>query len=91
MDLAGASALVEFWQQHGPSGLPHGILTNPASTFGLEGYYALLSGMDVPVVRPYQPTAVERQTWRTHVKTLGEEVRNGVGVLEGLRTLRGAS
>ena len=91
VDLAGASALVEFWQQHGPSGLPHGILTNPAGTFGLEGYYAMLSGMDVPVARPYQPTAAERQTWRTHVKTLGDDVRNGVGVLEGLRILRGES
>jgi tryptophan 7-halogenase len=90
VDLAGASALVDFWQQHGPSGLPHGILTNAVSTFGLEGYYAMLSGMDVPVSRPYQPTAAERAAWRANVKTLGEQVRHGVGVREGLQMLRGA-
>ncbi len=89
VDLAGASSLVEFWQQHGPSGLPHGILTNPVGTFGLEGYYAMLSGMNVPVSHPYQPTAAERGTWRANVQTLGKDVRNGVGVPEALRMLRG--
>jgi len=91
VDLAGASELVAFWQQHGPSGLPHGILLNPVSTFGLEGYYALLSGMQVPVARPYQPTDAERKAWRANVKALGDEARNGFGVVEGLRALRGES
>src|SRR5436190_182159 len=80
VDLAGAAPLVEFWQRHGPSGLPQGILLNPASTFGLEGYFCLLSGMNVPVAQPYQPTEAERRTWRTHLKALGDEVRKGVGV-----------
>lgn len=90
VDLAGAAALVEFWQEHGPSGLPHGILTHAASTFGLEGYYAMLSGMNVPVANPYQPTAAERQAWRANIKSLGEGVRNGVGVREALQMLRAA-
>lgn len=88
-DLAGAAGLVDFWQQHGPSGLPNGILLNPLSTFGLEGYYALLSGMNVPIARPYQPTPAEQKTWRDHLKALGNEVRNGVAIPEAIKTLRG--
>jgi hypothetical protein len=80
---------VDFWQQHGPSGLPNGILLNPLSTFGLEGYYALLSGMNVPIARPYQPTPAEQKTWRDHVKALGHEVRNGMAIPEAIKILRG--
>lgn len=88
-DLAGGTELVEFWQQHGPSAMPHGILTNPVSTFGLEGYYTILSGMDVPMHRPHKASEAERKVWRDNLAALGREVRNGVGVMEGIRTLRG--
>ena len=47
--------------------------------------------MQVPVARPYQPTDAERKAWRANVKALGDEARNGFGVVEGLRALRGES
>jgi hypothetical protein len=76
-------------QEHGPSALPNGIRLNPASTFGLEGYFALLGGMNVPVARPYRPTESERTAWRAHLKTLGTEAANGCGMRESLAALRG--
>ena len=88
-DLAGAADLAAFWQEHGPSALPNCILLSPTSTFGLEGYYALLAGMKVPSARPYQPQEPERQAWRAHLKSLGAEAARGFGVMEGLAALRG--
>jgi tryptophan halogenase len=88
-DLAGAADLAAFWQEHGPSALPNGILLNPASSFGLEGYFALLAGMKVPVTRPYQPPETERKLWRDHLQTLGAEAAKGCGMRESLAALRG--
>lgn len=88
-DLAGAADMVDFWQQHGPSALPNGILLNAANVFGLEGYFALLAGMKVPVARPYQPTAAERSVWRAHLQSLGTEAAKGCGMRESLAALRG--
>ena len=88
-NLAGATELAEFWQMHGPCALTHGVLVNPASAFGLEGYFALLAGMRVPVAKPYQPTTAERTTWRSHLKALGAEAAKGCGMRESLAALRG--
>jgi tryptophan halogenase len=88
-DLAGAAPMVEFWQEHGPSALPNNILISPSNTFGLEGYFALLGGMAVPVARPYQPTAAERSTWRAQLQALGAEAARGCGMRESLAALRG--
>ncbi len=88
VDLAGAAELVEFWQEYGPSALPNGVILNATSTFGLEGYFALLAGMKVPVARPYQPTEIERKAWRDHLKVIGAEAANGCGMREALAFLR---
>jgi tryptophan halogenase len=88
-DLAGAAEMAAFWQQHGPSALPNNILLSPSNTFGLEGYFALLAGMNVPVARPYQPTAAERTAWRAHLQALGAEAAKGCGMRESLAALRG--
>lgn len=88
-DLAGAAEIAAFWQQHGPSALPNGIILNPASAFGLEGYFSLFSGMRVPVAKPYQPTDAERKAWRANVKALGDDAARGCDMREALTVLRG--
>jgi tryptophan halogenase len=88
IDLAGAAEFAAFWKEHGASGLPNGLLISPASTFGLEGFTALMTGQRVPVANPYLPTQNERDLWHRHLAAFGADAARGATVAECLATLR---
>jgi tryptophan 7-halogenase len=87
-DLAGASDFADFWKAHGASGLPSGLFVAPTSTFGLEGFLALMAGQRVPVAHPYVVPSAERETWRQHLTAFGEQARHGMGVRECLAAVK---
>jgi tryptophan 7-halogenase len=87
LDLAGAAEFAAFWRQYGPSGLVNGLLISPSSTFGLEGFFALMTGQRVPVAHPYTPTSAEQTTWRHLLAQFGKDSRSGVTVRECLEEL----
>jgi tryptophan halogenase len=83
-DLAGASDFAAFWREYGASGLPGGLLVSPTSTFGLEGFLALMAGQGVPVERPYVPTPAERARWHAHLEAFRAQAATGCAVSECL-------
>lgn len=86
-DLGGAADFAAFWKEHGPSGLPNGLLISPTSTFGLEGFTALMTGQRVPVARPYVPAAREREIWHRHLNAFGADAARGASVSDCLAAL----
>jgi tryptophan halogenase len=84
-DLAGASDFAAFWGEYGASGLPGGLLVSPTSTFGLEGFLALMAGQGVPVERPYVPSPAERSRWHGHLDAFRAQAATGCAVSECLQ------
>jgi len=64
--LHDAAALVEFYQENGPSLLAKSILMNPNSPFGIEGYYTMLVGQQVPYGKRHTAAPAERAKWNTY-------------------------
>jgi tryptophan 7-halogenase len=87
-DLAGAANFADFWKAHGPSGLTAGLFVAPTSTFGLEGFFALMAGQRVPVAHPYAVPSAERETWRRQLAMFGEQACHGIGVRECLAAVK---
>jgi tryptophan halogenase len=86
--LHGATELVDFYQVHGPSRLPRGVLLSENNLFGLDGHLALLVGMRVPYQRIYQPTEPERIRWHEHKQRNREMADKAVTVRQALAALR---
>ena len=63
-DLCDAAAIVEFYQENGPSLLWSKMLLGPNDPFGWEGYLAMLVGQRVPYRNRYVPSESERHEWR---------------------------
>lgn len=88
VDLAGAEGMVEFWKEHGPSAIPNGLLIWAGSAFGLEGYFSLLKGQQVPVKRPWKPTAAEMSAWKKRLDGYGKMAAQAVPAEEALAAFR---
>jgi tryptophan halogenase len=86
-ELGEAAALVEYFNENGPSILASGTLVRAASPFGLEGYLALLIGQHVPH-RRWQPPASERTAWRQHLEQFGKRAAAALSVETALHAVR---
>ncbi|GAA5481034.1 tryptophan 7-halogenase [Haloferula sargassicola] len=86
--LHGSEALVDFWKEYGGAGSIGGILTKPASSFGLEGHFALLWGQDVPVRHPYEPPGAERAAYLRQLADDDRRARQGLTLREAFSHLR---
>lgn len=87
-DLAGAEAVVEFYQRNGPSLLPKEVLIDTFDQFGLSGYYAMLLGQRVPHEAAHDPTAAERAAWEQRKARMDQVVHRALGVAEALAAVR---
>jgi tryptophan halogenase len=87
-DLCGASEVVEYYRENGPSALLTGILLHPTNSFGLEGYLALLVGQNVAHEKIYHPPPVELKAWRDRCASYGEQARRAMSVKQCLDVLR---
>jgi tryptophan halogenase len=64
VDLAGAEDIVEFYRENGPSHHGRVMLLNQLDQFTIDGWLALLVGMQVPHSSRFEPSAAERAEWR---------------------------
>lgn len=87
-DLAGAADLCAFWQDFGPSGLALGTVLDPLSTFGLEGYFALLSGQQVPIRHPWTPPPEEQKIWHERMLAFERDALAALTPEEAVARLR---
>src|SRR5678815_1193482 len=87
-ELGNAQPLVDFYRENGPTSIHQPLLLRQSSTFGMEGYLALLVGQKVPHQKPHQPTAQELELWQRQSRELGAAAERGLTVREGLDLIR---
>lgn len=87
-DLCGAETMVQYYRENGPSILPEPVLFDPNNSFGLEGYLAMLVGMDVPHGKPWKASAAEQKIWNDRLAGFGEHAKRGFSVAETLAMIR---
>ena len=87
-DLGNARELVEFYKENGPSTSCRDYLIDSTNSFGLEGYFAMLVGQDVPYTNRMELPSKEIAFWKKHTSFLLEKARGGIGVLDSLHEVR---
>ena len=86
-DLGGAKAMVDYYQEFGPTGIWGPVLLDPLDPFGTAGYLTILVGQKVPHRRPYVPAQDERQEWDAMRRRNAEVARGAMTVSEALQAL----
>lgn len=87
-NLAGAEEIVDFYRCNGPSLLAGDILVDKFDQFGLQGYYAMLLGQQVPHAAPHEPSAAEQAAWAARSSAMDQAGRNAISVAEALAAVR---
>ena len=89
-DIGAGQELVEYFQENGPSGLWRVPLFQKEEyrSYGMEGYFAMLVGMQVPYHRTYEPDAREREVWSNLQMELKQAAMNAYSVKEALEHVR---
>jgi tryptophan halogenase len=72
-----SAELIEFYRENGPSGIGK-VLVDGDSPFGIEGYYAMLVGMQAPMDRPYSPSGAEASAWRRRLASFRGVAEKGM-------------
>jgi tryptophan halogenase len=86
-DLGGAKAMVDYYQEFGPTGIWGSVLLDPLDPFGTAGYLTILVGQKVPHRRPYVPAQNEWQEWDAMRRRNAEVARGAMTVPEALQAL----
>jgi tryptophan 7-halogenase len=87
VDVSDSAALLEFYEENGPTGLCRHLMRNMSGTgnqFGLEGFLVMLVGNRVPYRGRHVATEAERQIWNRHRAEYRAEAQAGVDVKEAL-------
>jgi tryptophan halogenase len=85
--LHGAEAMVQFYQENGPSALS-GQLLHPSNSFGVHGYLSLLVGQGVPHAKRYSATAKELEIWGARQRAWNAEAQRALNVKQCLAAVR---
>jgi tryptophan halogenase len=85
-DLGGAADLIAFYKENGPSAIGACLLgrDNP---FGIDGYYAILGGLQVPHQSRYEAPSVERSIHANRIRRFREIAANALSMPETARHL----
>ena len=84
-NLAGAEPIVEYYQENGPSTIWRDALIDVYDLFNLDGWYAMLVGMQVPHRGRYQPSEAEWQQWRKIQQAIRRKAESAMTCEEALR------
>ena len=87
-DLAGATPMVDFFKENGPSAVASEILLRPTNSFGIDGYQAMLVGQRVPHAKPYKPSQADAERWHAYRRTIDSDARQGLDVADCLGFIR---
>jgi tryptophan halogenase len=90
VDLGAAEEIVEYYKENGPSGLWRVPLFEGAEyrNFGMEGYLALLVGMQVPYQKSYHPDAGEQEFWKRQKMNFKAQAEQAYSITEALKLIR---
>ncbi len=86
--IGGAEPLVEFYKENGPMVIGNDYLIRNTNSFGLEGYYAMLLGQEVPFKRSAENSAAETERWNNHLSKLAERAKSGISIKKALAIVR---
>lgn len=86
--LHGASFLVDFYRENGPSVVAGAQLLHESNSFGMDGYLALLIGQNVPHEKPFSPSPAEAKIWQNRCNTWALEARRSLDVKQCLEAIR---
>lgn len=84
--LNDAGPLVTFYRENGPSAIAAGWLS-PQSPFGLDGYLAILCGLQVPHERQAARSPHETTLWQEQCRRHRRIARDGMGMRESAAKL----
>lgn len=87
-DLSGIGALLEFYEENGPTGFCRYRMPTSQSDFGIEGYFTMLVGNKVPYRKRHPATAEEIAIWNGHRQAIANEAKGGLDVKESLAYIR---
>ncbi len=79
--------LIDFYRENGPSGIGS-VFIPKDSPFGLEGYYAMLVGLDAPNNRRIQPTDTQTAAWKRRLESFRGIAAKGMTMGEAREHLR---
>lgn len=69
--LSRGEELLDFYRENGPSRIAE-ILIPKDSPFGIEGYFAMLVGMDAPMEKKSDPAFQKAALWKARLRKLGQ-------------------
>ena len=87
-DLSNIGEMLEFYRENGPTGFCRYRLPTTQNDFGIEGYFVMLVGNQVPYLNPHQPTAQEKAAWQKHQTDNVKYAAGGLTVNEALAYVR---
>ena len=89
-DIGAGEEIVEYYRENGPSGLWRVPLFQETEykNYGMEGYFAMLVGMQVPYKKTYEPSASERQMWKEIQQNYKKMAQSAYSVKEALEIVR---
>ena len=78
----------QAYRKLGPSPKTIEALPYKPNIYGIEGYLAMLVGMQVPHEKPHEPSAAEKQTWERHQRAMRTKVAAGADSKQALAAIR---
>lgn len=87
-DLTGIQAMLDFYEENGPTGFCRYRMPSSQSDFGIEGYFVMLVGNQAPHRRKLQPTPDELARWQAHRAAHIASAKRGIPVKEALQYVR---
>jgi tryptophan halogenase len=90
VDLGAAQEIVDYYKENGPSGLWRVPLFEGAEyrNFGMEGYLALLVGMQIPYQKTFEPDARDREYWQQLRASFKAQAERAYSIREALDLIR---
>jgi tryptophan 7-halogenase len=87
-DLDRAQEIVDYYREVGPSLLWRQTLLESHNQFGLEGYYSMLLGQQVPTKYELKPSEQDRQNWQRIQQSTRNKVTQAYTAKEMLALIR---
>ncbi|MCW1884087.1 tryptophan 7-halogenase [Luteolibacter flavescens] len=87
-DLSGIGALLDFYEENGPTGFCRYRMGSSQNDFGIEGYFVMLVGNRAPYRKRHTSTAQEKAIWEAHRQANAARARQGIDVKEALHYVR---
>lgn len=78
--------LVAFYRENGPSAIGASLI-GPQDPFGLDGYLAILIGLQVPHTRIQPPSAADEAAWKARIAAHRKTASDGLGMREVLERM----